>query len=190
MLARRSKQTFQTIAKVLDEVEVRAPCRPVRFFQIKLENPSFFFMDLALHAGELSCWNRKELSPKLEAHDCLSTLYHCKRYSQVHFMGSSDPRTYPETWLKGSNYTVTKYFFFFFFLLKIIYAGVFEVGFKIGLSQIFKLWRLRFWSSEISLKAIFSCFQQIPWKDQKPSMTWFHKHLIYFISLCLLLLLY
>lgn len=38
-----SQMAFKFIPKVLDRVEVRAPCRPVKFFHTK----AFLFMDLA-----------------------------------------------------------------------------------------------------------------------------------------------
>lgn len=59
--------------KVFDGVEVRTPCRPVKFFHTKLEN--HVFLDLALSIGVLWSWNRRGSSlncyHKVETHYCL-----------------------------------------------------------------------------------------------------------------------
>jgi hypothetical protein len=52
-----SQSAFKLFPKVFDEDEVRALCRPVKFFHTDLD------MDLTLCTGAFSCWNRKGPPP-------------------------------------------------------------------------------------------------------------------------------
>ena len=55
----RSQSAFQFLPKVFDIVEVRALCRPLKFFHTDL-NKTFLCGTRFVHGA---CWNRKRLSP-------------------------------------------------------------------------------------------------------------------------------
>lgn len=50
---------FQLIPKAFSEVELRALCKPLEYFQTNLDKPCLhgFFVQLALCKVTLSCWN-------------------------------------------------------------------------------------------------------------------------------------